>query len=86
MRLLLALVLTATLGLAAPAVAEDALDPAIPARPGAVALYLQAHQLAALGQSAKDPLMVLAAARILHALRLSDTATWPIRHRPTPLH
>ena len=77
MRLLLALVLIAILGLAAPAVAEDALDPAIPARPGAVALYLQAQQLAALGQSAKDPLLILAAARILHGLRLSATARLP---------
>ena len=77
MRLLLALVLTATLGLGAPALAEDALDPTLPARPGSVALYLTAQRLAALGQSAKDPLMVLAAARILHGLRLSDTARLP---------
>ena len=74
MRLFLALVLTA-----APALAEDrpVLDPAARAEPGAVALYLQAQGLAALGQAAKDPLMVLTAARLLHGLRLTDTPRQP---------
>lgn len=77
MRLLFALVLTA-----APALAEDrpVLDPLAPARPGAVALYVQARGLAALGQSAKDPLMVLTAARILHGLRVTAT-----RRQPAPV-
>lgn len=74
MRLLLALLLTA-----APALAQDrpVLDPAASAQPGAVALYLQARGLAALGQAAKDPLLVAAAARILHGLSLTDTPRQP---------
>ncbi len=74
MRLILALLLTAT-----PAVAGDKpnLDPAAPAIPGAVSLYLQAHALYAFGQAAQDPLTVLTAARLLRGLTLSDTARAP---------
>lgn len=61
--------------LALPAWAEDSpLDPAIPAAPGAVSLYLQALDLAELGTRGQDPLLVLAAARILHGLTLVDTS------------
>ena len=62
-------------------------------RPGAVALYLQAHGLYSLGQAAKDPLMVLTAARILHGLALTDTKrlpqpaeTEPAEAEPAPTH
>ncbi len=74
MRLILALTLVA-----APALAEDNpnLDPAAAAQPGAVALYLQAQGLYALGQAAKDPLMVLTAARLRRGLSLTDTARTP---------
>ena len=72
MRLILALVLTTS-----PVWAEDALDPAARATPGAVALYLQASALYALGQSAQDPLTVLTAARLLRGLTLTDTARTP---------
>jgi hypothetical protein len=74
MRLLLALLLTA-----APALAQDkaVLDPAAFAQSGAVALYLQARGLATLGQAAKDPLLVAAAARILQGLTLTDTPRQP---------
>ena len=57
--------------------ADSALDPTAPATPGAVALYLQAQRLADLGTSAKDPLMVLTAARNLHGLTLTDTTRLP---------
>lgn len=67
MRLLAALLM----GLAAPALAET--PPPGLARPGAVALYLQAMSLADLGARAQDPLLVLAAVRILHGLSLVDT-------------
>ncbi len=67
MRLLSALLITA-----APALAEEALlDPVAPAQPGAVALYLQAQGLADLGRTAKDPLLVATAARLLHGLTLT---------------
>ena len=80
MRLAPSLVLTATLLLTAtPAFAEDIalIDSAVAAQPGAVALYLQARGLYSLGQSAKDPLMVLTAARILHGLTLTETNRQP---------
>jgi len=41
--------------------------------PGAVAAYLQARDLARIGQQGQDPLLVLAAARLLHGLTLTDT-------------
>ena len=74
MRLLLALLLTAT-----PALAGDKsnLDPAATAMPGSVALYLQATRLYALGQATQDPLTVLTAARILRGLTLTDEARTP---------
>ena len=74
MRPLLALLLTA-----APALAQDAgnLDPRALAEPGAVALYLQATALYALGQRAKDPLTVITAARLLRGLSLTDTPRIP---------
>ena len=67
------------LALAAPARADDppVLDPSVAARPGAVALYLQARRLADLGEAGKDPLLVLAAARILHGLELPADAPSP---------
>ena len=74
MRPIFALLLTT-----APFWAEDAanLDPHAPAQPGAVALYLQAMSLYGLGQQAKDPLIVLTAARLLRGLSLTDTARTP---------
>lgn len=81
MRLILALMLAAP-----PALAQTALDPATPAKPGAVALYLQAHALVALGQQAQDPLTVLAAARLLRGLTLTETPRTPDPvTEPTPL-
>ena len=71
-RLILTLTLTAS-----PLWADGNLDPAAPAQPGAVALYLQAHGLAALGQSAKDPLLVLTAARILRGLSVTAANRTP---------
>lgn len=68
----LAVVLCAT-----PLWAEGNLDPSAPAAPGAVALYLQAHALQGLGQTLKDPLLVLTAAQILRGLTLTDTARTP---------
>jgi len=90
MRLTLALLLLTT-----PALAQDAtaLDPTAQAEPGAVALYLQASQLYALGKQAKDPLVVVTAARLIRSLTLTDTARLPDTARmpdpvpaaPTPL-
>ena len=77
MRLILAIVLTATQICPGPARADDALDTTAAARPGAVALYIQAAELYALGQTAKDPLTVLTAARLLRGLTLTDTARSP---------
>ena len=74
MRRILALLLLTT-----PALAQDAtlLDRAVRADPGAVALYLQAVDLYALGQQAKDPLMVVTAARLIRGLTLTDVALLP---------
>ena len=74
MRLILALLILAT-----PPVAQDAtlLDRTVRAEPGAVALYLQAVDLYALGQQAKDPLMVVTAARLIGGLTLTDVARLP---------
>ena len=82
MRLTLALLLLTT-----PALAETALDAKALAEPGAVALYLQASQLYTLGQQAKDPLTVIAAAQLLRGLTLTDTARVqdPAPNAPTPL-
>jgi hypothetical protein len=88
LRLTLALMLIATPLLApAPLRAEGNIDPAAPARPGAVALYLSAKTLSDLGQAAKDPLMVLTAAQILRGLTLTDTprSPDPAPATPTPL-
>ena len=71
-RLTLALLLTAT-----PLRADGNLDRAAPALAGAVALYLQARSLHDLGQTAKDPLLVLTAAQILRGLTLTDTPRTP---------
>lgn len=54
------------------------------ATPGAVALYLQARALNDLGQTAKDPLMVLTAAHILRGLTLTDTPRTPDPAPDTP--
>ena len=72
MRVILALLL-----LTAPALADSALNPKVPAEPGAVATYLQAQQLYILGLRAKDPLTVLTAARMLQGLSLIDTPRQP---------
>ena len=81
MRLILALVLTTT-----PAWTEvtTTLDPTAAANPGAVALYLQANALYALGQTAQDPLTVLTAARLLRGLTLTDTALTDTARTPDP--
>ena len=81
-RLTLALALTAT-----PAWAEGNLDPGAPARPGAVALYLAASNLYLLGQTAKDPLMVLTAAQMMRGLAVTDTARsrGPVPETPATL-
>ena len=73
-RLALLIVMFAT-----PALAEDApvLEQDVIAAPGAVALYLQGLGLAELGQRHKDPLLVLAAARLMHGLSLRDTPRRP---------
>jgi len=71
-RLTLAVLLAAS-----PLCAEANLDPTAPARPGAVALYVQARSLHDLGQTAKDPLMVLSAARLMRGLTLTDTPRIP---------
>ncbi len=71
-RLILTFALTAS-----PVLAEGNLDPAAPAQPGAVALYLQAHTLHGLGQTTKDPLLVLMAARILRGLSVSPAIRTP---------
>lgn len=84
MRPILALLLLTTRALA-----QDAtlLDPKARAEPGAVALYLQASQLYALGQQAKDPLAVVTAARLIRALTLTGSARVPdpAPAAPTPL-
>jgi len=72
LRLTLALLLTAT-----PLWAE--------ATPGAVALYMQARALNDLGQTAKDPLLVLTAAHILRGLTLTDTPRTPDPSPETPV-
>jgi hypothetical protein len=69
---------------AAPLWAEGNLDPTAPARPGAVALYLQARSLHDLGQAAKDPLLVLTAAQILRGLTLTETLRTPDPAPATP--
>jgi hypothetical protein len=68
LRLTLALLMTAT-----PLMAQEPvnLDPGSPPVPGAVALYLSAHGLYGLGQAAKDPMMVLAAARMMRGLAVT---------------
>ncbi len=73
--------------ISSPALADDrpVLDPVLAETPGAVALYLQAHQLAALGAGQKDPLLVLSAVRILHGLHLTDTARQPDPALAAPL-
>ena len=65
--------------LAAPASAEDKpnLDPTAPAAPGAVALYLSATALYDQGVAAKDPLMVLTAARMMRGLDFTPTIRKP---------
>ncbi|MBC7738279.1 MAG: hypothetical protein H7245_13925 [Candidatus Saccharibacteria bacterium] len=74
MRLILALLMLTT-----GAHAQDAtpLDSTVRAEPGAVALYLQAVDLYALGQRARDPLMVVTAARAIEGLTLTDVARLP---------
>jgi hypothetical protein len=74
MRPLLALSL-----LASPAFADGPLnlDRRATALPGAVATYVQAERLYELGQAAKDPLMVLIAARMMRGLSLTATARTP---------
>ena len=69
---------------ATPLLADGNLDPAAPARPGAVALYLSAHTLHTLGQTAKDPLMVLTAARILRGLSVTAANRSPDPAPPDP--
>ncbi|MEO8244350.1 MAG: hypothetical protein ABI832_18790 [bacterium] len=61
---------------ARPVLAEDKvnLDPTGVAQPGAVALYMSAERLFSLGQAAKDPMMVLTAARMMAGLTLVPTA------------
>ena len=78
MRPILALLLLTT-----PALADNLLDAKVPAQPGAVALYVQAAQLYALGLQAKDPLTVTTAARLLRGLTLTDTPRAP--QTPTAL-
>lgn len=85
MRLILALLLITPPLWANPACAEGALDPAAAAAPGAVALYVQAHALYALGQAAQDPLTVVAAARLLRRLTLTDIARSPTPALPATL-
>ncbi len=65
--------------LAAPALAEDKpnLDAGAPAMPGSVALLLSAQNLYTLGQSDKDPLMVLTAARMMGSLTLIPATRTP---------
>lgn len=67
LRLTLALILLAT-----PAWPEDKpnLDPTAAATPGAVALYLSANALYALGTAADDPLVILTAAKMLRGVAL----------------
>jgi hypothetical protein len=67
LRLTLTLFLVAT-----PVWAEDKpnLDPTAAAIPGAVALYLSATSLYDLGVAAKDPLMVLTAAKMLRGITM----------------
>ncbi len=80
------LILALTL-LAAPALAEDKpnLDPTAPASPGAVALLLSAQSLYTIGQSGKDPLMVLTAARMMRNLTLIPTDRSPqTKGKPAP--
>lgn len=64
---------------ASPLWAKDApnLDPKSPAVPGAVALYLSAQGLYALGVSARDPLMVVTAARMMRGLSVIATPRQP---------
>lgn len=72
----LSLSLSLALGLALPATAQEAsqlLDASQSPRPGAVAAYLRARDLAQIGQGLQDPLLVLAAVRLLHGLSLTDT-------------
>ena len=79
------LILAVTL-LAAPALAEDKpnLDQTAPAMPGAVALLLSAQNLYALGQTGKDALMVLTAARMMRGLTLIPTSRTPeTKGKPT---
>ena len=82
MRPILALLLLTT-----PALGDSVLDGKALAQPGAVALYVQARQLYALGLQAKDPLTVTNAARLLRGLTLTDTARIqdPAPKTPTPL-
>ncbi len=74
LRLVIALVILAT-----PLWAEDKvnLDPAGPPLPGAVAIYLAAEGLFDLGQAAKDPMMVLTAARMMAGLTVAPDARVP---------
>lgn len=64
MRCVIALLL-----LAAPALAETS--------EGAAARLIEAHRLAALGQEARDPVLVLAAARLMQGLQLTMTRLEP---------
>lgn len=74
LRLTLVALVTAT-----PLWAEVApnLDPKSPAVPGAVALYLSAQTLYALGLAARDPLMVVTAARMMRGLSVIATPRQP---------
>ena len=64
---------------ASPALAGEMpnLDPSAPAAPGAVALLLSAQNLYALGQSGKDPLLVLTAARMMRLVALLPASRIP---------
>ncbi len=86
MRLTLCLVLFAL-----PAFAETTpnVSPAT-GRPGTVARLIEAHQLYLLGQSAHDPLLIFAAARLMQGITLRDVARTvagplPKATRPDPV-
>jgi hypothetical protein len=73
--------LLALIALALPLRAEEAanIDPTAQARPGAVAALMAALDLADQGQAAKDPLVVLTAARLMRGLAVVATARLPDR-------
>ncbi|MGV8986114.1 MAG: hypothetical protein ACOH2H_07520 [Cypionkella sp.] len=81
---LLALSLLALCLMALPAWAEDLPPPAtapniapIHGVEGAVARLIEAHRLYALGQSARDPILVLAAARLMQSVTLREVVRYP---------